>query len=204
VQAFKRELAMIKANIPPKYKDLEFKDFKEQNQTFYTVIQDYCNNLARARRRGIGLYLVGGHGTGKTLLACCVLKEALRQGYTGWFGFLSSIIVAINNEFFKRANTTVYQTIKHVDFLVIDEVEKVYKSDSGYVDALFDELVRGRDFANKPVIVTSNCTMDALEGVHGKSIVSMLTEKLIVVPIVGPDYRKEIAKGLKGDLKGGY
>jgi len=195
------EFHIQRANIPPKYRDKDFKDFVEQNQLAYQKVTDYCKHLKSAKSKGIGIYFVGPSGTGKTLLACSILKEAVRQGYTGYFGFLSSIIVTINDEFFRKKSGDTFGRIKTCDFLVIDEIEKIYKSDSGYVDALFDELIRTRDFDNLPVIMTSNVTMDRLESVHGKSVCSMLTEKLIEIPLVGPDFRKLIATTLEGELK---
>ena len=81
-QEFELYLKLAKANIPPKYWDYSIKDLDRANTHVKAKLEKYCGEFENALNKGLGLFLVGSNGTGKTLSACLILREAIRKGYS--------------------------------------------------------------------------------------------------------------------------
>lgn len=77
---FQYRLAM--SGIPPKFRALGFKDYAYKESDTYRKVQAYLAAAHEHRETGMGLYLYGPSYTGKTLLACSLLTELMKAGYT--------------------------------------------------------------------------------------------------------------------------
>ena len=180
-------------------------DFKT-GEKILKEIQTYINNLGNARKYGISLFLWGPNGSGKTMLGCCVLKAAIRKGFTAQMTSLGGIIEVYAGSWTNSYKRELFNNrIKNVDFLFIDDVGKEYKAKSNdLVEIAFDNLIRYRSFRNKPTIITTNATINDLAETYGRSLESLLYGKSIGIWVGGVDYRRAIqAKDLKGLLTRG-
>jgi len=207
IDEFRRYVDMFNANIPKSFWDLEL-DFKyftpkfiEENKTSLNIIADYSEKLPEVIKTGAGLYIYGSYGVGKSFIGCSILKKALSQKFKAHFILLSELINfafrALQDE---KMRVFLNYIIMDIDFLLLDEIDKKYKTD--LIDALLDELFKKRYYSNKPFIVTSNKgPKEILEG-FGKGVYELFSEKLITVPLMGESFRSEILKDIKKDLLG--
>jgi len=176
-----------------------------EGQKAYDTVKLYAENLVNARKHGVNLMLLGPNGTGKTLLATCILKEAIRQGYSVQMTSLGGIIEMYTDGWTNPDVRDVFNNrIKNVDFLLIDDVGKEYRAKSSdLVEVAFDNLIRYRSFRRKPFILTTNTDMQRLQSTYGRSLASLLQGKCMNVQVGGVDYRQVIqAKDLRALLLG--
>lgn len=196
--AFEILLKLAQANIPPKYWDYELNQLDAANKHVEGKIQQYCSKFDLVLERGQGLFLVGGNGTGKTLTACLILKEAIRAGYTARFTSLNEIVsMATDGTYDQAARNSFREEIMEVDFLVIDDITKTYKNlerqTSTYIDIQFDNVFRTRANFNLPVIITSNHSrqeaLQSVDEVLSNSLLSLFNEHLKDIIFLGKDRR---------------
>jgi DNA replication protein DnaC len=187
------------SGIPLKYWNLDLNDLEEN--TSVKNIKSYMSKLDLAYKQGQGLFIFGKNGNGKTLSACAIGKEALRQNKTVRFTFLGEVISSFMNSMYdQKQRDALRKDILGVDFLILDDVDKAYISkDSAYVNSILDTLFRTRVQNCRPVIMTSNKRIDEILGsqsvdseVFSKSLLSLFNESLISIGFVGVDKREEL------------
>lgn len=197
-EQFELLLKLATANIPPKYWDYELNDLDEANSHVKTKLREYCDKFQKVIDHGQGLFLAGSNGTGKTLAACIVLKEALRAGYSAYFTSLSDALAMMSDGLYnKEARTTFQEDVLEVDFLVIDDITKIYKNtekqQSTYIDVQFDRIFRSRANYNLPIIITSNHNrrdvLKSADEVLTNSLLSLFSEHLKDIVFLGKDRR---------------
>lgn len=208
INEFRRYIDMVNANIPKSFWDLEldFKyftpEFVEKNKNSLNTIAEYSSHLANAVKTGAGLYIYGSYGVGKSFIGCSILKKALKQKFKTYFILLSELINLAHRALRDtEARAFLDYMIMEVDFLLVDEIDKKYKTD--LIDALLDEAFKKRYYSGKPFIVTSNEQPAKVLDGFGKSVCEIFSERIIEVPLVGESFRPEILKDIKKDLLGG-
>lgn len=199
-ETFELYIKMAMANIPSKYWDYELKDLDQANEAVKVKLEKYCSKLDEVLEKGVGLFLVGANGVGKTLSASLIIKEALKHHYTARFTSLPEILsLSSDGHYNAKARMLYQQELIDVDFLAIDDITKTYKNTekqtSTYIDIQFDHLFRTRANYNLPTILTSNHTReDALKSadeVLSSSLLSLFAEHLRDITFLGNDRRKD-------------
>lgn len=194
-------LGLPKTNIPVKYWNLDFINYrntgrneeeKELNRKSMAKLYHYRDNLKKNRKEGLGLYIEGPNGVGKTFISTSLGKEALRQGFSARFHLLSEIVSLTTDSFEDRAISRVLSKLKSCDFLIIDDADKPYHTKSSFKISLFDDLIRYRVQNLKPCIVTANQELKDASETFNESLHSLLSEQSLNVVLVGSDFRKEI------------
>jgi len=198
---------MAHASVPIKFHEFEIDDYTRCSAA-KTKIVKYLSKIKEAYKRGIGLYLFGGRGLGKSLVEAIIVKEVLRKGYTARYTTLGETVMMFGDGFYNREARDFYQKeVLQVDFLIIDDIDKTFKSEkSNYVAAAFDQLIRTRCNELLPTIVSSNKTQNDLfsqEDSFCASALSLLAEHLLGITFQGQDKRiKDISPQLKKDFFG--
>lgn len=200
-EEFKMYLNMWQSNIPLKYWEREVSDMGDAKVR--QTVERYVNKLPEALRKGIGIYFHGNQGTGKTLAACLILKEALRHGYKAYFTMLTEVLEKYcDGRYDRDARLTFAQHILEADLLVLDDIDKGYISDkSTFIDSAYDYVLRTRANNNLPIIFTSNMKKEQFtkqKGLSfGSSMFSLLTEHSKDVHVSGKDRRKALKDELE-------
>jgi DNA replication protein DnaC len=178
----------------------------DKGREIYEKFTLYGDNLDNARKNGISLFLWGSNGTGKTLLGVCALKEAIRQGYRAQMTSLGGILECYTDGWYNPERREQFNDrIKNVDFLLIDDVGKEYRSKhSDFAEVAFDNLIRYRTFRQKPFILTTNTDIERIRNTYGKSLTSLIIGKCYGIEVSGVDYRiaiqaKDVIRQLRGN-----
>ena len=186
------------SNIPDKYQgaaidmwDNPGKNDKEAslNNASYHVVEKYCSDITRVVNGGYGIYLTGPNGVGKTYLACCIASRAIDAGLSVKYYTMAEITRMQINGWFDDDSKKSVSDIGTVDLLILDDLDKIYRTKTGIETSLFDNMLRERLQANLSCIFTSNRTTDDAKGDFGQHIYSMLKEHCAELVLVGPDYR---------------
>jgi len=157
----------------------------------------YMRNIVANVQKGWGLHLWGPNDTGKTAIACLVLMEARRWGFSGLFVRSPKLRqVIINNEKFDDSHSWL-QRAERVDVLVIDDLGKEYRGDSSFAERMIEGLIRERQGSNRVTILTTNLASRGLVKGKEKTLDDMYQESMLKVmkasiypqPVKGYNYR---------------
>ncbi len=174
-------------NIPSSYRECSFDNFDGLQNTknqlrSYTKIDNSQKS---------SLFLFGNSGAGKTHLAVAVINEHAKAGQRSqWFKKVPQLMLDLRNSFDSGESTEneIIESLKHKSFLVLDDLG-VEKASEYAVTSLFI-IISSRLEYNRPTIITSNLSLDAMSKTMPR-IVSRLESYTIISFDDVPDYRRE-------------
>lgn len=185
-----------------KYRDVSFNNTDINNENFKKIFarcKKYCEVAGQVLDKGIGIYLFGNKGTGKSRLTACMANELMENYYTVLYTNFSEISKYIRCSFGK-AGETEYEfldRLSSIDFLFIDDfgTELVTKNDQDlWLQEKVFEVVNKRYNNNKPIIFTSNYSLRQLieeRGIADKTI-DRINEMCEIMKLEGDSYRRKI------------
>jgi DNA replication protein DnaC len=153
-------------------------------------IRDYLANIDAYVARGVGLFLSGPVGSGKTLIGNLVLKELVKRGYDCYGTTFAATVEAFTSTWGdaeeKRHFANRFMRSK---VLCLDDLGKEFRSANGLSKTTFDYILRTRVQEARPTILTTNLNAMEVRTGYGASVLSLLVEQSIEVPLTGEDYR---------------
>lgn len=190
------------ARIPLKYAQVKF-DLIPDELSCKAKIKKYLDNFITYYNSGLGLYLFSEMpSTGKTAIAVMVLRYALRLYKLGLFVTSNELVSSVMNKTTFDETTTLFERAKQVNVLVIDDFGGEYRTDSGFVVNLLEDLIRYRTNEMKPTIFTSNTVAPAnIAKVYSPALGALMTESTMVVGVYGIDWRAKRKQELKNELE---
>jgi DNA replication protein DnaC len=191
------------ANIPEKYFGFELDSIRdkietiESNQEQLKKIEKYIASIDKAAKEGIGLYISGSHGVGKTALAIIILKTAIQHYYSAFFSRSTEIIEFVRSGW-KSEDKKAYWSyvVNNSMFFVIDDIGRLFSQISEHERANIDDIFTKRDDANLCTIITANHPLETNKDLLGDALYSNFKERLIEVKLLGEDYRNIIGESL--------
>ena len=183
-------LYLLYHGVPRHEQQLGLRDAKAANPESVEVVKEYIRTFSEYRRRGLGLFLWGANGTGKTMLGSIVLKEALGQGYRGFFTSFADLLSRRMIGFSDKDYTVWYTSqVKNAELLLLDDPGKEHRANVSFVDSVLDDLVRYRINMLLPTIITTNVSPQRVESIYGDSVASLLNETMNQHHVRGTDFR---------------
>lgn len=168
---------IFRTGIPEKYLQKGFKNYRVNNDGQREVlecVQDYARDFPC---QGKSLGLIGGTGTGKTHLACAAGMEILRRGYSVRFITALSLLREVKSTYAPNSPLKEIEVIDIFcapDLLIIDDIG--IKTESETDRSIIYEVVNRRNLDNKPMIYTSNLSLELLRESVGDRVLSRLCE----------------------------
>jgi len=160
VKKYKNAYNMLVANIPAAYQELpiDIEDAKnnEENKQGLQLILKYITKLDDALAKGIGLYIAGVPGSGKSFLGATILKVALEKNYKAYFTYIEELITQglaaarIGHD----AYTKFQNYFQNVDILLIDDIDKIKTDEKDAM--ILSTILKNRYHAGKSVIITAS------------------------------------------------
>jgi len=133
------------------------------NQDDYILGTKYSENWDTMYASNRGLLLYGKAGSGKTYLSFAIANALYKQGKGVMAISISKLLSIIKDSFDKHGEygeTDVLNTVRDASLLVLDDLGVEYKTAWAYEK--FYAIIDTRYRANKPIIITTNFTLDAL------------------------------------------
>ncbi len=134
------------------------------NKSVYQMCQNYCTHADKMYDAGVGAYLYGVPGVGKTHLTACMGNALADKLYTVLFTSFVEIESKLKEGFGNNsAQSAVLRRAETVDFLFLDDIgTENIKAGTGWLQTIAFDLINTRINAKKPTIYSSNYRISAL------------------------------------------
>jgi len=173
----------------------------------YAASNEYVKNWPRYRSYGMGFFLHGDHGAGKSSVAAVMLKSIMAtHGADGFFTTFAEIIDMVHEGYRDQEHKDWFQArVRSAEVLVLDDIgrehqQSQYRSNAelraiatATARSMIDDLLRFRTHAMKPTFITSNFSLDEIGQKYGDNILSLMHEGMQQCFFTTPegDYRKK-------------
>lgn len=142
-------------------KDFQWGKYKANIAEGKGMVNKYITNYPKFKEKGMGLYIHSGtKGSGKTMLACCLLNE-ISGRYAGSVKFVNILdFLEITKKGF-NGNDTELKAIYEAGLLVLDDIGAQMSKE--WVETTLYRLVNHRYVGRLPTIYTSNIPINILK-----------------------------------------
>lgn len=182
-------------------------DFTNDDSAKRIVIK-YLDQSKEMLRDGIGLFLWGANGTGKTHLAMCSAMMLIGSNYKVRVFSIDEVVDKFTSSWYSDdEKKELNDMLRNTDFLFIDEFGKNVDDEGkakylpDLVKRVMESVIRYRVQMHKPIWFTSNTDPAFVKEVFSEDIASLLNEAVVPVCVRGEDYRKVIQKRNKRRLQ---
>lgn len=187
-----------------RYKNVSFEQTDVENANFkaiYDRCKKYTEVAEKVLSRGIGIYLFGASGVGKSHLTACMANKLMENYYTVLYTNFSEISKEIRGSFNKKRSDETEQAfiekLSNIDFLFIDDfgTERLQKDEEDlWLQEKVFEVVNRRYNNNKPTIFTSNYSPADMIKQRGLSPKTMdrIAEACETMELKGKSYRTAV------------
>lgn len=205
-KCFKKALAeayLQHSNLKTIYKNKTFKHFdtsyyanNPENEVHMQKILEYCKKYTQKfGKQCTNMLFLGNPGCGKTFLSCAVGVELIKNGYFVLYTPVQQMIDVFEAAKFKndrQADTSVYT---ECDLLIIDDLGA--EMQTGFSDSVLYSVINDRLNLKKPMLISTNLTIEQLEGTYHERLTSRLIYEFAKLPFAGVDVRREKEVRLK-------
>lgn len=185
-----------------RYKNVSFENSSVQDAKYEAVFnrcKKYTEVADQVLNRGIGIYLYGKSGVGKSHITACMANKLMEGFYTVLYTNFAEISKQIRRTFNNKkgeSEQAFIEKLANIDFLFIDDfgTERLKKEEEdNWLQEKVFEVINKRYNNNKPTIYTSNYSMkDMIEkrGLASKTI-DRIMETAEPMQLEGKSYRAE-------------
>ncbi|MGN0805372.1 MAG: ATP-binding protein [Candidatus Coproplasma sp.] len=192
--------------IGERYKNVSFANTETGHNTDFDTAfircKRYCEVYDKVLQDGLGIYIYGAKGTGKTHLTACMANDLMHKYKQVLFTNFFEISKMIRGTFGKanESESDYINRIANIDFLFIDDLgtERVQtqNGDLWLQEKIFDVLNK-RYNMKKPTIFTSNYSLPELineRGIMDKTVDRIAEMSNAIFEIKGASYRMKARK----------
>jgi DNA replication protein DnaC len=152
--------------IPKRYRNATFDNFE--------ILSDQHQTLVDYLKAGNSCIMFGPNGTGKTHLAFATIRNQIEYDKTGIYMLAADLFDQVKALFGDKEAKDLSE-LERCDYLVIDEVDKRYGSQTEFI-ALY-RLINKRYNEMLPTMLITNSSRDELVDVVGPSVVDRIREE---------------------------
>lgn len=156
-----------------------------------------CRTYALTFTKDAGnLLFVGGTGLGKTFLSACIARAVADRGCSVVYESAGHLFSKLEQAKFSPSEDTRRETARFndCDLLILDDLGT--EMPSQFTTAALYTLLNDRILENKPMVISTNLTIDDLGRRYSPQIASRLNGNFLLLPFVGEDIRVMKNRGL--------
>ncbi|MBK1734865.1 hypothetical protein CKO15_06085 [Halorhodospira abdelmalekii] len=183
------------AGVPPRYHAAGFDTFDpvtEQAGWVRDCCRRYAETFPERLKTGTSLILSGEVGTGKTHLACAIVREiVLRHAHQAFYTSVSGAVRQVRRTYDRnseQSESEVFDWLAGVPLLVLDEVG--VQTGSEHERMVLFEVFNRRYADMRPTVVISNLDYNALAHSLGERIIDRLLEGGTALRFTWDSYRR--------------
>ena len=192
-------------SMPQRYRSADWEKVVIEDDLKPTL-EKYRGSLESAWQKGVGLYLYGPNGSGKTAVGCLLLSAFRAHGQPAMFCRADRLFAsAFRDERLSDDRPSLWRWVHEVPVLLIDDFGKNYRDDKGFSDGQLEGLLRERYDGQLVTLITSNIRPTKLElsreegGWDMKpSTLSIIRSVAVPLRVRGKNHRESEQEGLDG------
>lgn len=170
--------------VSERFEKSTFQNFNsEGKERAFGICIRYAQAVSKGEKKS--LLITGSVGTGKTHLASGIADYCMKHGITVKFGNITDIFQSLKRAFTKDED--VLSEIKSVPLLVLDDLGK--ENNTGWSKETIYSVINYRYEHMLPTVITTNLSMEEMQGRLGDATVSRLMEMCDYVETEGGDHR---------------
>ena len=180
--------------------DKSLEDFTNDADAL-SQVRKYLENSRNAAKEGLGLYLWGSNGTGKSHLMNCTFKVLIKRGFNVRIYSMDEIVDKFTSSWYSDTDKAeLNKVLRSIDFLGIDEFGKNVDKDGNpiylpdLVKRVMESVIRFRVQMRKPIWFASNTDPKFVKDVFSEDVASLMREAVVPICVRGDDYRRKIQK----------
>ena len=154
----------------------------------YRYCVDYADGFTPHSR---SLLLIGATGLGKTHLCLSIANVVIRNGMSVIYTTAPDILFKLEKEHFSyqySEQEDTYHSLIKCDLLILDDLGTEFSTD--FTRSCVYNIFNSRLLAGKPVIISTNMTIDELIGAYSQRFVSRLIGSCDRLDFIGDDVRQ--------------
>lgn len=187
------------SGLTPRQRQATFEGWMKRDgaERAYSACTNYAENFrVSLQHRGIGMYLYGTTGSGKTRLIHAIANALIEKEVRVVCWNVPSLLGAIKGAYDGHGNAEDYlHAARHANLLILDDLGS--EKPSEWTRNTLYELINSRIENVMPTIVTSNWEPSSprllSEDVLGARLMSRLNDREVFLPVLNKatDYRRE-------------
>ena len=142
------------------------------------------------------MVLIGPSGTGKTMLAAGLAKDAIMAGYKAYFRTMEDIVTMLKTKDFAKTKMAEYKKLLGANLLVLDDI-MLFPLEKNIAIAFFNFI--NQIYENTSIIITTNKKpSDLAKMLEDEVLATALLDRLIfraeIINLTGESYRMKNRK----------
>lgn len=154
----------------------------------YRYCLEYADNFTPHSK---SLLLIGATGLGKTHLSLSIANTVIRKGMSVIYTTAPDILFKLEKEHFSykyAEQEDTYHSLLKCDLLILDDLGTEFSTE--FTRTCIYNLFNSRLLAGKPVIISTNMTIDELIGAYSQRFVSRVIGSCDRLDFIGEDVRQ--------------
>lgn len=186
-----------------RYKEASFEKLDlDREEEFIQAVErckKFCERWEQVQAKGLGIYLYGDIGTGKTLLTACIGNRLLEKGVAVLFTSFLEIARVLKDKYSRNESELSFmKNLEQVDLLILDDIgtEVIAKStkEKSWLQEKIYEIINARYVQKKSTIFSSNESVLELHikcGMQEKTVDRIVEMSTVRLEIKGTSYREK-------------
>ena len=193
------------SSLPVRWKECVFENSEilSKEESIIKKKLDYnCEHFKESKNKGLGLYLCGEIGTGKSFYSLCIFNKLLKNNYKVYRTTLNGIYQRIQSTFSNFNNLTeekVFKDLLEADLIILDDLGKENISETWGKSKLYS-IFNFFYEKEKCIIISTNLgkkeIADFMDTQGNDALLDRFRERLDTLEFVWDSRRKEIGKKL--------
>lgn len=163
----------------------------EDLQNFKKAVENSLSFIRNFDTEYQNLLFFGAVGTGKTFLSNCIAYELLQHGYSVIYFSASGLFDLLSRQAFaSNEKEVLYKTqedLYNCDLVIIDDLGT--ELTNAFTNTHLFSILNERSLRKKPVIISTNLSLEGLKERYSERIFSRLTNAFIFRKLSGSDIR---------------
>lgn len=161
-QAIERRKTLFQTlQIPASLSDIRFRDIKRDEHNISAITQALKFVSEFDARRGMGLYVHGPFGVGKTYLMAAIAGHLVDRGRSVFFVHMPALFRELKAGFESERYLEMIRALETVDLLILDDIGAEQLTPWARDEVLLP-LLTARTTHLKPILYTSNLPLEGL------------------------------------------
>ena len=188
--------ALQRMNIPERFWEATFDKVPDNLKT---PIQRYCTKIDSLIQRGVGFFIHGPCGVGKSSAAAVLLKAGWEREKRGYYTTVKELRHAMREELTFDGSESIFSRCRDVEILVLDDL--ALDDFKNFVLGIGDieHLIATRAMRSKTTILTTRLTPDTFRQEY-PALLQTMQGSFVSVACNGPNMNVEAAARLRLEL----